>query len=95
MANTRVYIDITKEGGAVVVSFKNISEISLNVKPDELTERFMRGDASRTTEGSGLGLSIAQSLMSLQGGELKLDINGDLFVATIYLEKKRDRKENC
>ena len=73
---------------------KNISKYQLNISAEELSQRFVRGDASRNTQGNGLGLSIAQSLMSLQGGELKLDINGDLFVATIYLEKKRDRLEN-
>lgn len=83
MTNTRVYIDISKNAGQVIVSFKNISEISLNVKPDELTERFMRGDASRTTEGSGLGLSIAKNLTQLQHGEFDIILDGDLFKVVI------------
>ena len=58
---------------------KNISEQSLNISPEELTERFVRGDESRNTEGNGLGLSLAKSLMQAMGGEMKLFIDGDLF----------------
>ena len=58
---------------------KNISEQSLNISPEELTERFVRGEESRNTEGNGLGLSIAKSLMQAMGGEMKLFIDGDLF----------------
>lgn len=77
--NSRIYIDIgTNEGKAMFV-IKNISESPLNISPDELTERFVRGDISRATEGSGLGLSIAKSLTLLQGGEFEIIIDGDLF----------------
>ena len=94
LEGTRFYINIDETQDFCVISLKNISKYQLNISAEELSQRFVRGDASRNTQGNGLGLSIAQSLMSLQGGELKLDINGDLFVATIYLEKKRDRLEN-
>jgi len=77
--NSRIYIDIgTNEGKAMFV-VKNISESPLNISPNELTERFVRGDISRATEGSGLGLSIAKSLTLLQGGEFEIIIDGDLF----------------
>ena len=62
-----------------MVTFRNISRNALNVAPDQLLERFSRGDSSRTTEGSGLGLSIAQSLTELQGGRMELVVDGDLF----------------
>ena len=65
------------------VVMKNISESPLNIPADELTERFTRGDASRSTEGSGLGLSIAKSLTELMGGRLELYLDGDLFRATV------------
>ncbi|MBQ8782488.1 MAG: HAMP domain-containing histidine kinase [Clostridia bacterium] len=83
---TRVYASIRREGNFGVFELKNISKDPLNISPDELTERFVRGDASRgSEEGNGLGLSIAKQLCSLQGGELKLSIDGDLFKATVYL----------
>lgn len=83
---TRVYASIRREGNFGVFELKNISKDPLNISPDELTERFVRGDASRgSEEGNGLGLSIAKQLCSLQGGELKLTIDGDLFKATVYL----------
>lgn len=83
---TRVYASIRREGSFGVFELKNISKEPLNISPDELTERFVRGDASRgSEEGNGLGLSIAKQLCSLQGGELKLSIDGDLFKATVYL----------
>ncbi len=83
---TRVYASIRREGKYGVFELKNISKDPLNISADELTERFVRGDASRgTEEGNGLGLSIAKQLCSLQGGELKLTIDGDLFKATVYL----------
>lgn len=83
---TRVYASIRREENFGVFELKNISKEPLNISPDELTERFVRGDASRgTEEGNGLGLSIAKQLCILQGGELKLTIDGDLFKATVYL----------
>jgi len=83
MPQTRVYVDVHNTSGFVEVSIKNISQNALNIRPEELTERFIRGDISRTTEGSGLGLSIAKNLTELQGGELILFLDGDLFKATI------------
>lgn len=83
---TRVYASIRREGDFGVFEIKNISKEPLNISPDELTERFVRGDSSRgSEEGNGLGLSIAKQLCALQGGELKLTIDGDLFKAAVYL----------
>lgn len=83
---TRVYASIRREGKFGVFEIKNISKDPLDISPEELTERFVRGDASRgSEEGNGLGLSIAKQLCTLQGGELKLTIDGDLFKATVYL----------
>ena len=78
---TRVYIDLKKEENFVTVSMKNISKDALNIPVEELMERFVRGDSSRHTEGSGLGLNIAQSLVNLQKGKFTLEIEGDLFKA--------------
>ncbi len=83
LENTRVYVGIEDHGTTVVFSIKNVSAAPLNFSPDELTERFVRGDVSRTTEGSGLGLSIAKSLTELQGGRFKITIDGDLFKAEV------------
>ena len=83
LENTRVYVGVEDRGAEVVFSIKNVSAAPLNFSPDELTERFVRGDVSRTTEGSGLGLSIAKSLTELQGGKFKLSIDGDLFKAEV------------
>ena len=83
MPGTRLYIDLSKMGGKVILSVKNISREELNVDADELMERFVRGDDSRNTEGSGLGLNIAKSLMELQKGELQLLVDGDLFKVTL------------
>ena len=83
MPGTRVYIDLFKADGAVQISVKNISREELNVSADELMERFVRGDASRNTEGSGLGLNIAKSLMDIQKGRLELLVDGDLFKVTL------------
>lgn len=77
--NTRVYLAVEKKDGNVTVTIKNISKFPLNITTDELMERFVRGDASRTTEGSGLGLSIAKSLTELQQGSFNLSVDGDLF----------------
>jgi len=85
MPNTRVYLELRKEGDTAVLSVKNMSRESLNISAEELMERFVRGDSSRTTEGSGLGLSIAQSLAKLMGGEVRVTIDGDLFKADVLL----------
>ena len=83
MENTRVYVTAAVRDGQAVISFKNVSRDELNISPDELMERFVRGDASRHSEGSGLGLSIARSLVQLQGGTFTLSIDADLFRADI------------
>jgi len=81
--DTRVYLGLKMTDGKVHVSFKNVSKYPLNISADELMERFVRGDSSRHTEGSGLGLSIARSLTELQKGKLELSIDGDLFKVDI------------
>lgn len=81
--NTRVYIDVSPKIGTVEITFKNISKEKLNISGDELMERFVRGDSSRNTEGSGLGLSIAKSLAELQKGRCDVQIDGDLFKVTL------------
>ena len=83
LPGTRVYIDLVTTDSNVLISLKNISREPLNVSAQELLERFVRGDASRNTEGSGLGLNIAKSLMELQGGSLQLLVDGDLFKVTL------------
>ena len=83
MEGTRVYADLYTTGKSAVFSLKNISEQSLNISADELTERFIRGDISRSTEGSGLGLSIAKTLTEMQGGKFELYLDGDLFRVTL------------
>jgi len=87
LPGTRVYVDVTQPESKVLISIKNISREPLNMTPEELMERFVRGDASRNTEGSGLGLNIAKSLMELQKGQLKLLADGDLFKATMVFPK--------
>lgn len=86
MPHTRVYLDVENTGSMVTVALKNISRYPLNISSDELLERFVRGDSARTTEGSGLGLSIAKSLTELQGGHFNLAIDGDLFKAIITFD---------
>ena len=83
LPGTRMYIDLMRLDGQAVISLKNISRDPLNISADELTERFVRGDASRNSEGSGLGLNIAKSLMELQKGQLQLLVDGDLFKVTL------------
>ena len=83
MPNTRVYVDLTIVGHMVRFSIKNISEQPLNIEAGELTERFIRGDVARSTEGSGLGLSIAKNLTELQKGSFDIYLDGDLFKVTI------------
>ncbi len=84
-AGSRVYITVSEDGTNGVFEIKNISKNELNISADELTERFVRGDASRTDGGNGLGLSIARDLATLQGGSLDIEIDGDLFKATVKL----------
>ena len=83
MEGTRIYVEVCRWEGKVVLSIKNISRQPLNTPAERLMERFVRGEESRTTEGSGLGLSIARSLTELQGGAFRLDIDGDLFKAVV------------
>lgn len=83
MQNTRVYITLAEERGQASFTMKNISSQKLNITPEELTERFVRGDHARTTEGSGLGLSIAKSLTELMGGEFTILVDGDLFCSVV------------
>ena len=85
MEGTRVYLDLERGKGQVVLSVKNISRDALNVPAERLMERFVRGEESRSTEGSGLGLSIARSLTELQGGSFELAVDGDLFKAVVTL----------
>ena len=85
MPETRVYVDVRTSEGNAVISVKNISRAALNVSAGELMERFVRGDASRSTEGSGLGLSIAKSLTELQHGQFSISTDGDLFKAEVTL----------
>lgn len=85
LPGTRVYLETRRVEGRAVITMKNISRQQLNLSPDELMERFVRGDSSRNTEGSGLGLNIAQSLVELMLGHFSLDIDGDLFKAVISL----------
>ena len=83
MPHTRVYVSLVSEGDALVFRIKNISASRLNITPEELTERFVRGDRSRTTEGSGLGLPIAKSLTELMEGTFAIELDGDLFCAVV------------
>lgn len=86
LENTRVYLDVVKNQHTVVIQMKNISKQELNISADELMQRFVRGETSRNTEGSGLGLSIASSLTELQGGQFHIYLDGDLFKVTIGFE---------
>lgn len=94
MPNSRVYIALQDQTTQVTVSFKNMSAVEMNFTPEEIAERFERGDLSRNTEGSGLGLAIAQSFTELQGGEFKVETDADLFKVTIIWKKKPQTKEN-
>lgn len=89
-ADSRVYVRVYKQGDFGVFEIKNISAQPLNISPQELTQRFVRGDASRTKEGNGLGLSIAQELCNAQQGKLELLIDGDLFKARVYLPQPKN-----
>ncbi len=83
MPGTRLYIDLTPGEDAVLLSIKNVSKAPLRIDAEELLERFVRGDVARHSEGSGLGLNIAKSLMEVQGGKLELQLDGDLFKVTL------------
>lgn len=83
LEGSRVYIDIIKKENKVEIHLKNISKAKLNISTEELMQRFVRGDTSRNTEGSGLGLSIAESLTKLQGGNFNIYLDGDLFKVVI------------
>jgi len=87
LPDSRAYVDISEVRNQVVIEVKNISKDPLNIDPDELMERFKRGDEARSTEGSGLGLAIADDLTRLMGGRFGIRIDGDLFKAVIELEK--------
>ena len=80
--------------GQVRLSIKNVSRQALNIPAERLMERFVRGDESRATEGSGLGLSIARSLTELQGGQFRLDIDGDLFKAAVIFPQAPEQPES-
>ncbi len=86
LKNSRVYIDVEKDADKINISIKNISKDKLNISPDELMQRFVRGDKSRFTEGSGLGLSISKSLTELQNGDFKIFIDGDLFKVNLRFD---------
>lgn len=96
MENTRVYIDVIVSNYDMLLIIKNISKYPLNIDSNELTERFIRGDVSRNTEGSGLGLSIAKNLTELQKGQFDIYLDGDLFKVTIKFPvvKKRHIRES-
>jgi len=85
MPGSRVYINISKNETDGILTIKNISALPLEVPAEQLTERFVRGDTARTTEGSGLGLSIAQSLAIVQKGKFNIEIDGDLFKVIVAI----------
>lgn len=92
MPGTRLYVDVIRRDGNVEISLKNISADPLNIPSEDLLRRFVRGDDSRSTPGSGLGLSIAQSLAHLQGAEFSIDIDGDLFKALVRFPESAEEK---
>ena len=86
LCGTRAYMELYEKDGKAFIVFKNVSKCELNISGDELVERFVRGDTSRNTEGSGLGLSIAKSLTELQKGEMRIEVDGDLFKVTLIFD---------
>lgn len=92
MPHSRVYIELKVRDDEVTVTFKNMSATEMNFSPEEITERFVRGDLSRNTEGSGLGLAIAQSFTELQNGTFTVEIDGDLFKVTLVWKKNENEK---
>ena len=94
MPNTRAYVEIRDEGDEVLISFKNISENFIDFREDEIIERFIRGDRSRNTEGSGLGLSITKSYVELQKGAIEIVLDADLFKVNIRFKKTIDDLNN-
>lgn len=88
LERTRVYVDMNKDEHDITITFKNISEEEMHFNENEIVERFVQGDKSRNTSGSGLGLAIVKSFVELQGGQLHIDIDGDLFKSTIILPIK-------
>ena len=98
LEGTRVYIAIEQhddENERIKLSIKNISATALNCNPQELTERFIRGDVSRTTEGSGLGLSIAKNLTEAQGGTFEIILDGDLFKVIMTFPLAKEQTEEA
>ena len=90
MPHTRVYIEVKDEGNEVLISMKNVSAAELDFDANEITDRFVRGDASRNTEGSGLGLAIAKSFTELHYGTLEVTTEADLFKVNIRLPKRTE-----
>ena len=86
MENSRVYIDVLPKDKKVYIAIKNISKEVLNISEEELMRRFVRGDKSRTTEGSGLGISISKSLAELQKGKFDIKVDGDLFKVELIFD---------
>ncbi|MCI8418275.1 MAG: sensor histidine kinase [Lachnospiraceae bacterium] len=93
MEGSRVYMDLYETETQVQIELKNISATELNFDPEEITERFVRGDLSRNTEGSGLGLAIARSFVELQGGAFQIEIDGDLFKVKIVFQRNTQEKQ--
>ena len=87
MPYSRVYVDVFADMKDVQIMFRNMSATEMNYQPEQLTERFVRGDVSRNSEGNGLGLAIVKSFVELQGGTFKIEVDGDLFKAIISFQK--------
>ena len=85
--HSRVYLSVEEKEGNILIIFRNMSKYPLEVSAEDLKERFVRGDKSRHMEGNGLGLSIAQSLMELQGGNMEIVTDGDLFKVILTFRK--------